>query len=199
MGWVSRPVKSLDGELAAFSQPGRWFLMGWSGKTHGTLEEDGRMGCFGRPVGSGIQGCGQAVWPRKIDLNIPDARVGNLACNETLDFLHGFKTHSFYDVLHEFPHCFHLFPHVFPSFLPSLPWISPWFAIVFSMGNCHRCFSRDFPVGTGLSHPLVNIQTANLNMAIGRFIVSFPMKFMVIFQFAKGFPRFIMWWCTTSP
>jgi len=22
MGWVSRPVKSLDGELAAFSQPG---------------------------------------------------------------------------------------------------------------------------------------------------------------------------------
>ena len=90
-------------------------------KTHGTLEEDGRMGCFGRPVGSGIQGCGQAVWPRKIDLNIPDARVGNLACNETLDFLHGFKTQSFYDVLHEFPHCFHLFPHVFPSFLPSLP------------------------------------------------------------------------------
>ena len=115
-------------------------MMGWSGKTHGTLEEDGRMGCFGRPVGSGIQGCGQAVWPRKIDLNIPDARVGNLACNETLDFLNGFKTHSFYDVLHEFPHCFHLFPLVFPSFLPSLPWISPWFAIVFSHGKLPSLF-----------------------------------------------------------
>ena len=72
---------------------------------------------------------------------------------------------------------FSMFFFVLPFFLWCSPWvsphisicvhrifliamfISPWFAMVFSPWQA-PCFSRDFPVGTvgtGLSHPLVNI------------------------------------------